>query len=389
MFAALVQGVEPPGVLSADVVLERPDQATVLFEVSPTPQASAVRVFVPVAEGADQAGWGLVLAGLLADRAHGAAYRVGVELDVERTATGIAYTAWGADADFDHIVEVMAGALAEPAFDALSVRRAARAAEVSGEPSRETGPGWIRTTLLEQACTGTTAWLGTPQTLGDASPEGLRALWARTHGTGRVTVTVVSRLPRAVLLAGLDELPAFSSGSSAASDTSDAVRRPGGRPEQLLRRWTGRAWALPSSAGAEAHVLARALSDGLLPQSGEDYEFFTELRATSCGAVLLAYGSAYQAGRSALNARLSGLPQEIQATLSTETLRRALARLRMETLHAADAPAGRAFAVASSHEGGPSPQALLDRWETLTAEQMDEFVRTALSPPPLEAEARQ
>jgi len=377
--------VAPHNPLAARAVFELPSIGSVVLADSPSPGLSAIRVFVPLDEGFGEAGAGRVLTQLATERVRGIAARSGARFSATRSGAGIAYAVSGSDLDLDYLFLVMARALSAPADGRVALRRAVQRVRADLEPSVETGKGWTISSLSDRMCPTSPPWVGSLVDLGALDGDRIGMFWSRTHAAGSAVVTVATSLPQAIVLASLDLLGTrLAQPSDAATRESPAPpRRP--RAPSVLRRWYGEGRPVPQGYSAAALVVGELL-ERRLPVEADGYELFAELRETACGPALIVVGSAFRGGERTMRRRVTSFVDDLTTGLDAIDVAEASAALRLRMLWESDAPDGRASAVGSLFEGGPSVSELVDALEAVRLDDVVRLLEALSSRDPLRAE---
>lgn len=341
-----------PPVLETPTVLDVPAVGLLVQTESPSPGLSAIRVFVPVSERRGEAGWGLVLTQLAAERVRGLAASTGARFSASRAKGGIAYVVTGSDLDIDHLFSVVARALSAPKDGRIAIQRAVSLLLNDLEAFDETGRGWITARLAVELCPTSTPWTGARADLEGMGEVDIEGFWGATHAPGGLVVTVATSLSQPVVLSGLDLVAKQLLGNSNSAERATSTRvseAPAGAPG-VIRRWYGEARAFPAGDLAVAHVVAELLAGSLVPQSS-GYELFVEVRELGCSPALVAVGSSFRISTGELRTRVTSVVDELSAGIDATRVAEATASVYLRLLAAADAPAGRAALAASSFEG--------------------------------------
>jgi predicted Zn-dependent peptidase len=357
----------------------------------PAPGAPVVsmRLFIPIREGAAEAGAAQVIQILGTESARAVASQVGALVEGARTPWGIAYTVTGAASDVDFLAFALRSAVEDPFGRQVDFAQAVTALEAEVERLQETPSGRIAARLREQAAPSTPPLGGTRGSLGRMTLADVRALWSRTHQVERMTLVVAGDVPLEVLLSAFGALGAPA--TEAAYGPSDAAISQPSRPAaQVIRHWYGEAHVVPDASDPHAEVAAVLLA-GTLEASGGSFEAEVQLWQLPETRVLAVIGAAYSRNRQEMIRRVQGAVAETIATLDEQGVRDAVSRVRSDLLMGARSPAGRAGLVGLGMEAEGDPtgaRELLSELDSVTSGSVRAFLEAQAGTDPYRAEVR-
>ena len=353
----------PASALEPDTVLTPVGGPRIVLLPAPGVGVAALRLAVPLREGAVEAGAGQLLRALALERMRTLARPVGAQVSAARTPWGLAYSVVGATADFEYLAYLLREAVSTPdvtgpGFGEARLRLAEQAAVAVETPS-----GHVAAELRAQLAPGLPPLDGTPSSVRSVDAARAREVWLRSHQSSSMTLVVSAPLLPEVVLAATRGMGAPE---EAAAPPPDAPAPGGARPStpQSLRTWYGEAWTLGPSGDPRARVVASIVADRLRAR-GQDIEASVELWDLPDRQALAVIGSSWPRNAQALRRTVSGVLAAVHDGLDEVTVARAVARARRDLLMAARTPAGMVTTVGRATEAGGDPAAAARHAEAL------------------------
>lgn len=376
--------------LVPDSVVRPPDGPEYTFLASDGAPLSAVRVSVLFREDPGERGAGALLRQLAEERVVPLARAAGVDFRALRTPWGLSYTASGPTADFERLGEVLRAALAPPSWDEVTLGRARRKLTAEVEGDYETPGGSISRLLRARISPEASAPLGTPGSLANLRAPALQGFWARTHARSHLRVVVASPVPAERAYAALWELGRIPDGTAATPPpVADELAPPA---TEVLRRWYGRAFLIPSADDPRAEVLALLLAEELnSTTNGFGYETGVELRQTASEKILIVTGAAYPDRQAAMRTRVSTVLRDVAGAIEEADVARISDRLVRSALLGAATPMGRVEFVGRHIDAAGSIDGAviwIEALRSMTASTVAELAAQLVAAPPIELEIR-
>jgi len=370
-----------------DTVVVSDSGTRVVLMRGPDPAVAALRLSVPVIERPEEAGIGRVLRDIGLERIQTLARPFGVEVDVEHTPWGLAYSVAGATEDFETLAWLLREASARPDTRGASFERARAALREEAARREETPLGRIVRDLRARAAPEVA-----PETPGSRGVDALDGdavvrAWQRTHQASSMTLVASAPVALEVVLTGVHDLGAPPSPEPPAADPIP-VPRPA--PVQTLRVWHGEAFAAGPADDPIATVAALLVSQRLERTTGP-WETSVQLWTLPGRSVLTVLGAAYPRNAGTMRETVASALGATAEGLDDGTVHRAASRIRREILFAARSPSGLVAAVARAYEAGGGPADIvsrLDRLATLDAAGVRSFLSRLMALGPVRSEVR-
>jgi predicted Zn-dependent peptidase len=375
--------------LTPDTVLTPPSGPRIVRLPAPGAPVVSMRLFIPIREGAAEAGAARVIQILGTESARAVASQVGALVEGARTPWGIAYTVTGAASDIDFLAFALRSAVEDPVGRQVDFVQAVTALEAEVERLQETPSGRIAARLREQAAPSTPPLGGTRGSLGRMTLADVRALWSRTHQVERMTLVVAGDVPLEVLLSAFRALGAPAT-ETAYGPSDAAISQPSRPAAQVIRHWYGEARVIPDASDPHAEVAAVLLAE-TLEASGGSYEAEVQLWQLPETRVLTVIGAAYARNRQEMIRRVQGAVAETVAALDEQGVRDAVSRVRSDLLMGARSPAGRTGLVGIGMEADGNPTAareILSELDSVTSGSLRAFLEARAGTDPFRAEVR-
>jgi predicted Zn-dependent peptidase len=378
----------PANALTPDTVLTPSTGPRIVRLPAPGAAVLSMRLFIPVREGAAEAGAARVLEILGTESARAVANRIGALVEGARTPWGVAYTVTGAVSDADFLAFALRTAVGDPSGRQVDFVQAVAALQADVQRSQETPSGRIAARLREQAAPATPPLGGTRGSLGRMTLADVRALWSRTHQAERMTLVVAGDVPMEILLSAFQSIGAPATGAYGPSDA--AISQPSRPAAQVIRHWYGEARVIPDASDPHAEVAALLVAQAL-EVSGGSYEAEVQLWQFPESKVLTVIGAAYSRNRQEMIRRVQEAITETIAALEDRTVHDAVARVRSGLLVSARMPAGRAEFVGLRMEtdrNAMGARELLSELDSVTTASVRAFLQAQMGTDPLRAEVR-
>lgn len=339
--------------LEPDTVLSPVGGPRIVLLSSPGVGVAALRLAVPLREGAVEAGAGQLLAELALERMRTLARPVGAQVSVARTPWGLAYSVVGAAADFEYLAYLLREAVSAPDVAGAGFAEALRRLQDRAAVAVETPAGRIAAELWAQFAPGTPPLDGTPASVRSADAARVREVWLRSHQSSAMTLVVSAPLVPEVVLAATRGMGAPEETAAPPPD-APAPSAPRLGATQSLRSWYGEGWAMGPPGDPRAAVLAFLVADQLRGR-GPEVEAFVELWDLPDHQALAVIGAAWPRNAQAMRRTVSGALVAARNALDEPTVAAAVARARRELLWAARTPAGMVATVGRAMEADGNP----------------------------------
>lgn len=359
---AQVVAVSP---LAPDTVLEPGGGPRIVLLASPGVGVAALRLAVPLQEGASEAGAGRLLRDLALERMRSLARPVGAQVSATRTPWGVAYTVVGAIADFEYLAYLLREAVSAPdrtgsGLTEARVRLQGEAAAAVETPSRR-----VAAQLRAQAAPGLPPLEGTPASLQVLDALRVRQVWLRSHQASAMTLVVSAPVVPEVVLAATRGMGAPE--ESAAPPPPDPA--PGAARTatlRTLRSWYGEAWSLPATGDPRGAIVASLVADRLR-EGAEGFEASVELWELPDRSVLAVIGSSWPRNAQAMRGAVSSVLARTRNALDDVAAAGAVARARRQFMLAVRTPAGLVTAVGRAMEADGDALSAAREMEALQA----------------------
>lgn len=377
--------------LVPDSVLDAPGFPSIVRLPGPVPGVVALRLSIPLAEGATEAGAGRLIETLARRRLSGPAERSGARVESGRTPWGLVYTISGPTADLDHLAFLLREATRAPTGQESVVARERRNMRAALHRAEETGGGRIDAALRLEAAPGHAPVDGTRASVPALSAARLRDVWARSHRPEAMTLLVLGDVADPVLLASLGGLGVGAEATPAAGAAGAPRPGPGPGGVQTLRQWYGVAWSTAGPLDPRGAVAAVLLADRLRENPTRDYEAEVRLWETSEHTVLAVVGAAYPARAGALRNRIDRLLETTAGDLPPGLVRDIAQRAYRDLVLQARTPWGRVHLVGRFLDAGLGPggaRAYLDALAEMDESVLDRFLTDLAARPAARAEVR-
>jgi len=350
--------------LAPDTVLEPAGGPRIVLLASPGVGVAALRLAVPIREGASEAGAGRLLRDLALERMQSLARPVGAQVSATRTPWGLAYSVVGATADFEYLAYLLREAvsvpdLAGPGFSEARLRLQGDAARASETPSRR-----VAAELRAQAAPGFPPLEGTPASVQALDTARVRHVWMRSHQASAMTLVVSAPLVPEVVLAATRGMGSPEEEAAAPDTPSPGAPRP--TALQALRSWYGAAWPLPSPRDPRGAIVAALVAERLR-DGGEGLEARVELWDLPDRSALVVIGSSRPGSAQVLRRFLSAVLARTRDTLDEAAAAAAVAWARRQGMLAARTPAGLVAEVGRAMEADGDPLSAAREMEALRA----------------------
>lgn len=404
-FAALVAAAALPAALAAqvapappipaaralvpDTVLAPPGGPRIVLLSAPGDGVAALRLSVPLREGAHEGGAGWLLKDLALERMETLARPVGARVSTSRTPWGIAYAVEGAVADFEYLAYLLREAVARPDVDAPVFQDARRRLEEASARNRETPRGHVTAELRSRIVTGAPPLEGTPGSVSTLDGARVLEVWRRTHQASAMTLVVSAPLIPEVILAATRGMGAPEAAAAPPLDVPPPTEPRPVRP-QTLRTWYGEAWHGGTAEDPHGPVVA-LLAAERLRQGAQGFEATVELWELPDRWALAVVGAAYPRSATAMRRHVSGALSAIRDGLDTASVDAARAEVLRSLLFRARTPSGLVSLVGWAMEPSGDPGAAGRQVEALrrvTPESTRSFLEGFLVRGPVRAEVR-
>jgi predicted Zn-dependent peptidase len=351
--------------LAPDTVLEPAGGPRIVLLASPGVGVAALRLAVPLREGAAEAGAGRLLRDLALERMRSLARPVGARVSAARTPWGLAYSVVGATADFEYLAYLLREAVAAPdvtgpAFAEARLRIQGEAAAALETPSRR-----VAAALRAQAAPGLPPLEGTPASVQALDPARVRQVWLRSHQASAMTLVVSAPLVPEVVLAATRGMGAPEEAAAPPAD-APVPGPPRTAAPPPLRVWYGEAVLIPGLRDPRGAVVASLVADRLR-DSTAGMEATVELWDLPSGSVLALIASAWTANSQSMRRSVSGALARTRDALDETAAAGAVARARRELMLAASTPEGLVATVGRAMEADGDPHSAAREMAALQA----------------------
>jgi hypothetical protein len=375
--------------LTPDTVIRVPGMPTLAVLGDSGDGVAALRLSIPLVERPVERGAGELLVALARRRMEGLARRIEARVTAERTGTGLAYGVVGAEVDIEYLLYILRVAAGEPDADPTTLDRARQRLRADIERKREDPRARLLTLLRAQVeADGSSGRPAQPRADGlDAAL--LTDLWRRSHRAETMFLVVSSGSSPEVLLSALGEIGA-PGGPTAAPPDAPALPEAAMAPPPVLRAWYGRVYHAGAAGDPRAEVMALLLSEHLADGTGR---FETTVRLWDLGrnGLLTLTGSARPRDRSVLREALTGGLGSVRASLTPESVARAVGRVRWRYLMDGRTAEGRVAIVGRGWDAGGDPAVAAKMEAQLVAidfPAIATYMDGVLASPALDAELR-
>ncbi len=366
--------------LRPDTVLEAPGRPRLVVLRSATAGIAALRLSVPLAEHASEAGAGAALAALAAERMEGPARQVGALIRAERTPWGLAYHVQGAEIDIDYLTYVLRLAAAAPDPGPAAMTRVREQLEATLDRRAESPLERLLRDIRSEAAPYPPIE-GTLGSLLQLGPARLREVWSRSHRPERMTVVVETSLGPEPFLAMLDRLGDPQAPIPEATDAPVPAEPPASSPP-ALRSWFGEAWVDASPLDPHAEVVA-AMIGHRLSSGPAEFEMSARLWRLRDRAVLAVIGATYPRAATAMRAEVASTMDDLLVSLTAANVAAAVSETSLAVRLRARTPSGLVDEVGRALDATGDPAAAasyLARMESVTVESLRAYIARLGSP---------
>jgi len=326
---------------------------------------AALRLALPLREGAVEAGAGRLLGDLALERMRALARPVGAQVSVSRTPWGVAYAVVGAAADFEYLAYLLREAVSAPDVTGPALAEARLRLQGEAAEAVETPSGRVAADLRAQLARGAPPLEGTPASVAALDAARVREVWLRSHQASAMTLVVSAPVVPEVVLAATRGMGAPEDAAAPAPDApAPAAARPSS--PQTLRDWYGEAWALGVSGDPRAALVASLVAEGLRDRM-EGMDAAVELWDLPHGQALVIVAGAWPRRAQAMRRAVSGALSAAKDGLDQHALARARARARRDLMMATRTPAGLVNVVGRSMEATGDPHSAARTAEALAS----------------------
>lgn len=360
LLLAVAQGAGPA---AADEVLAIPGGPELAVVRAAAPEVASIRVAIPLAEGATEAGAGFLLAAEADARMRALAERIGASAEARRTSHAVVYHVAGAVSELDHLASILREGMGPPgaALSEASLRRL----RAEHERRIETPRGVLAVRLRQALAPSAPSVFGTAGSLDRTSASRLLAVWDHTHLRGPARIVVVGSVPPELALLLVNDLGLRDEPAGPAPAGGDDTGTPLPDPE-VIRHWVALGYPIRGGDEAGALVAARFLGEEE-EAGGGDFEVGIEIWEAGGGTSLVVTGAAYARSREEMEARLGSMFADAARSITEEDVRRLSDALRREILLAGRTPWGLAELVGQALDAGRGAAGADDLLGTLDA----------------------
>lgn len=398
--AAAVQEVPPPGppgeardvaeaAFLPDTVLEPPGGPRLVLLGPPGGGVAALRLSVPLREGALEAGAGRLIRDLALERITGLARPIGARVAARRTPVGLAYTVEGAAADFEYLAYLLREAVAEPNVESVGFGEAVDDLREELGRRGETPDARLVARLRRAAAPGVPPLDGTPASLAGMDAARVRQVWRRSHQASAMTLVVSAPVVPEVVLAATRSLGAPEDAARPPLEAPAPTVEDAGQP-QTLRHWYGEAYAGGDPTDPRGPVAALLVARHLGSRT-DGFESGVQLWELPGRWVLAVLGASYRTRLADMRRTVSGAVGAAADQLTNAVVADAVARRRRELLLDARTPAGLVNEVGRGLDATGRPDGAARDLATLALLDVDEmrsFFAELQALPPHTAEIR-
>jgi len=347
-----------------DTLLEPPGGPRIVMLNTHGEGVAALRLAVPLREGAVEAGAGRILRELALQRMETLARPVGVRVSVSRTPWSMAYVVEGAAADFEYLAYLLREAVAEPDVAGPDFAQAHQRLRSAAARAQETPGDLLLSRLRAAAAPGLPPSEGNPATADGLDAAVVRSVWRRSHQSSAMTLVVSAPVVPEVVLAGTRGLGAPE--ADAGGPPNAPVPTPPRPDAETLRSHYGEAFQ--STVVEDPHPqVAAILVARHLQGKGDSFELGVQLWELPDRWLVAVTGRAYPRQVAGMRAAVSGALAGTRDALDPAMVRQAVAQMRRDIMLRSRTPAGLVGVVGRAMEVGGHPLAAVRYLDALAA----------------------
>jgi hypothetical protein len=363
--AAPAPDPRPASVLAPDTVLAPVGGPRIVLLISPGVGVAALRLAVPLREGAAEAGAGRLLRDLALERMRSLARPVGAEVAAARTPWGLAYSVVGAAADFEYLAYLLREAVAAPDVTGPGLAEARLRLQGEAAGAVETPSGRVAADLRSQLAPGLPPLEGTPASVQALDAARVREVWLRSHQPSAMTLVVSAPVVPEVVLAATRGIGAPEESAAPPLEArAPAGSRPAAAPS--VRSWYGEAWSVAAPGDPRGAIVASLVADRLRDHSA-GIEASVELWDLPDRSVLAVVGASWMRDAQAMRRSVSGALALTRDALDEGAVAGAAAQVRRDLMMVTRTPAGLVAVVGRAMEADGDPLSAARGLEALLA----------------------
>ncbi len=304
-------GAEPAGAQSAGPA-GGAEPGTVVLHWQPASPVIAVRMSLLADDPAGLAGAGHLVQHLVLPRLEARLAQIGGEVQVERTADAVVFTAVGPAGELPFMANALRGALIPPVPDDSEWTLATRVLREERLAEWETPAAHVRSALRVRLFPADRSVTGTAASVRRLSPGTLGEAWAAMYDPRRISIVGAGDMRLEELRAAFTGLPERSSGE--VSTRGDTVSTRPLAAAQATRGWVGAGYSAGDLDPAALAVVARLLEQQIgarFPAAAVSAELWWTHHGRALVVVAALPGAQMAAATSAISGSLEALAEEI------------------------------------------------------------------------------